>query len=105
MTRTMLAFAAAALLAGPAMAQDLRPNDKRAAEQALSAPAAPGETVYRLVDDPDSATTGFDPGSATTGFEVAPVVVMPPPVTGDETIYSYGSARACSTFDFDHPLC
>jgi hypothetical protein len=95
MTRTMLAFAAAALLIGPAIAQAPRPNDKPVAERA-SPPAKPGETVYRLIDDPPSATTGFS---------TAPVVVMPPPGTEDGVVYSYGSARACSTFDFDHRLC
>ena len=95
MIRTMLAFAAAALLIGSAIAQAPRPNDKPAAERA-SPPAKPGETVYRLIDDPPDGTTGFS---------TAPVVVMPPPVTGDDAIYSYGSARACSTFDFDRRLC
>ncbi len=93
MIRTMLVLAAAALLAGPATAQTSRPNDKPAAAGATS--AKPGETVYRLIDDPPT----------TTGFSNAPVVVMPPPITGDEPIYSYGSGRACSPFDFDRQLC
>jgi hypothetical protein len=91
-------LAAAAMLAGSALAtaQDSHPNDAIASERALGAPAyAPGETVYRLIDEPSEVTTG-------SSVEVETPMVGP---ATDGLTYSFGSTRLCTTTEFHSGLC
>ncbi len=90
-------LAAAAMLAGSAIAtaQDSHPNDFVASDRAFSGPFY--DSPYRV--------SPYQYPDVTTGYATAPVIVAPAPLTTDDVIYSYGSSRLCSSFDYARGLC